>query len=277
MNKIRFKQRKLFKAVKILTVIAAIFIFVYIGIQPYVKNYSAELAVVLNYVCDILVVAVLAVLFLYVSKYGKCDSFLSSVENEINDAGYYFTSRTERDSESLINVIYEDLKSCGYSVNKNQTINDFDFSVKASKKNEFFYIADIDGADKNDVVAYLDAVINDLTVNNLKRKGNAVLCIVTDKADESAVGLSKMITPVGRKEQLKIALAICESESERVYFLGNVQTKCQQMIVNFAMNCELPIKEQYISKEKLPFQYELEKRMEGFTIKDYKNGNFYAH
>ncbi|MDE6155531.1 MAG: hypothetical protein K2F67_03740, partial [Eubacterium sp.] len=77
--------------------------------------------------------------------------------------------------------------------------------------------------------------------------------------------------------KINIALAICELSSRRVYFLGTEKTKCQQLISNYVMNCDLPIKEQYIGKERLPFQNELEEKMKSFNIKDFKNGNFTAH
>ena len=124
---------------------------------------------------------------------------------------------------------------------------------------------------------YLESVINDITINSLKRKGNVVLCFVTDNAKEDAISLSKMITPLGKKEKIKIALSICETATGRVYFLGNVQTKCQQMIANFVMNCDVPIKDQYIGKEKLQFQFDIEEKMKNFNITDFKNGNFYVH
>lgn len=276
MNKVRFKQRKLFKAVKILTVLAAVFIFVYIGVQPYVSDYSRQLALALNYICNALVIAVLTTLFIYFSRYGKCDSFLNAVENEINDAGCYLTSRSQRGSD-LADVIGDDLKNCGYLVSRNVEVNEFDFSIKATKGRQLMYIASIDNADKNDVVAHIDSVINDLTTRTLKRKADAVLCIITDTAKPDAVALSKMITPLGRREQIKIALAICENDTGRVYFLGNVQTKCSCMIANFVMNCDVPIKEQYICREKLPFQKELEEKMKTFTLKSFNNGSFYVH
>lgn len=277
MNKVRLKQRKLFKFMKALIIFSAIFIFVYIGAQPAVAEFNQTLALVIKYFCDIIVIAVLIMLFLYYSKYGKCDSFLSQIENEINDNGCYLTSREERDIDSYISVMCDDLQCCKYSVSKNLEICEFDFAVKAVKSKEFFYAVSLDNVDRNDVLAYLDSVIQDITVHSLKRKGNAVLCFVAENAADDAIALSKMITPLGKKEQLKIALAICEIASGRVYFLGNVQTKCQQMIANFVMNCNLPIKEQYICSDKLQFQYDLEERMQDFTIKDYLSGNFTAH
>lgn len=277
MKKTRLKQRKRFAVLKALIIFSAVFIFVYIGVQPYVKDYSSTLASAFSIICDVMVVAVLIAVFLYYSGYGKCDAFLNQVENEINDSGYYLTSRQGNTLEGYANAVTEDLQNCGYSVNTDLEINEFDFNVKAVNGKNYFYSATVNNVDKNDVVAYIDAVINDLTVKNLKRKGNVVICFFTDKAEESAVALSKMITPIGKKELIKIALAICEVNSGKVYFLGNNETKCQQMIANFVMNCDVPINSKYIGNEKLPFQYELEEKMKSFTVKDYKNGNFYIH
>lgn len=277
MNEIRKKQKKLYKIMKALVIFGAAFIFIFIGLQPTIKAYNQLLATVLMYVCDAVVIAVLVFLFSYYSKYGKCDSIMTAIENEINDNGYYLTSRKERENNSYINAVYQDLKNCGYSMNKDVEIADFDFSFKAMKKKEYFYCADVDGLDKNDVLAYLDTVITDVTVNSLKRKGNGVLCLITDKAEDDAISLSKMITPLGKKEQLKIAIAICELSTGRVYFLGNTETKCQQMIANFVMNCDVPIKEQYICRDKLPFQLDLAEKVKELTLKDIKSDYFSVH
>lgn len=277
MNEIRKKQKKLYKIMKALVIFGAAFIFIFIGLQPTIKAYNQLLATVLMYVCDAVVVAVLIFLFSYYSKYGKCDNIMTAIENEINDNGYYLTSRKERENNSYIDAVYHDLKNCGYSMNKDVEIADFEFSFKAMKKKEYFYCADVDGLDKNDVLAYLDTVITDITVNSLKRKGNGVLCLITDKAEDDAISLSKMITPLGKKEQLKIAIAICELSTGRVYFLGNTETKCQQMIANFVMNCDVPIKEQYICRDKLPFQLDLAEKVKELTLKDIKSDYFSVH
>lgn len=277
MNKIRFKQRRLFRLMRSLVIFGAVFLFVFIGAKPVINEYSELAATVLNYFSDALVVVILIVLFFYYSKYGKCDMFLSHIENEINDNGYYITSRVERDFESYLNAVIDDLKQCGYNISKNISLSDFDFSCKAVKRKEFFYLAALESVDRNDVLAYLDCVINDVAVQSLKKRGNAVMCFVTDRACDDAIALSKMITPLGKKEQFKIAVAICELETGNVYFLGNEQTKCQQMIANFAMNCDLPIKDKYIHHDKLQFQHDLENKMESFTIKDFENGSFSAH
>lgn len=277
MNEFRKKQKKLFRIMKTLIVFSAVFIFVYIGAQPYVANFSQTLAIAINYVCDGLVIVNLVIIFFYYSKYGKSDSFLTSVEYEINDAGYYITSREESTEEDYLNTVIEDLKSNNFSVDKNITVNTFTFDVRAYKKKEFFYIANIDALDKNDVIAYLDEVINDITVKNLKRKGNAVLCFITNKAQDDAIALSKMITPLGKKETIKISVAIVEPETKKVYFRGNEESVCRKLTANYVMNCDIPIKEKYIHREKLSFQHELEEKMKNFNIKDFKDGNFYIH
>lgn len=277
MNEFRKKQKTLFKTMKMLIVFSVVFIFVYIGAQPYVASYNQTLAIAINYACDCLVLINLAIIFVYYSKYGKSDSFLTSVEYEINDAGYYITSREEASRTDYLNAVVDDLKSNGFSVSKNIAVNDFTFDLRAYKRKEFFYIADIDALDKNDVIAYLQEVIDDITVKNLKRKGNAVLCFITDKAQDDAVALSKMVTPLGRKDVIKISVAIVEPETKRVYFRGNEESVCRRLTANYVMNCDIPIKDKYICKDKLPFQYEIEEKMKTFNIKDFKDGNFYIH
>ncbi|MGN1329689.1 MAG: hypothetical protein ACI4V4_08345 [Eubacterium sp.] len=277
MNEFRKKQKKLFKIMKALIIFSAVFIFLYIGARPYVADFNQTLAIAINYACDILVIVNLVIIFLYYSKYGKSDSFLTSVEYEINDAGYYITSREETQRADYLNAVTEDLKSNNFSIDKNITVNDFTFDVRAYGKKEFIYICDINLLDKNDVVAYLDEVIHDITVKNLKRKGNVVLCFITDKAQDDAIALSKMITPLGKKEVIKISIAIVEPETKKVYFRGNEESICRKMTANYVMNCDIPIKKQYICYDKLPFQYELEEKMKSFNIKDFKDGNFYIH
>jgi hypothetical protein len=277
MREFRRKQRRLYKIMKTFVIIGAVYIFIYIGVQPYLASVSNTVSMVCNYVSDFLVVAILVLLFLYYSKYGKSDSFLTSIENEISDVGYYFTARQVREQAEYKNAIVDDLRQCGFSINNNIVINDFEFDFRGVKKKEYFYCALVDNIDRNDILAYLDCVIYDITIKNLKRQGNAVLCFITDNAEDDAIALSKMITPLGKKEKIKIAISICELSTGRVYFLGNEKSKCQQMIANYVMNCDLPIKEQYIGKERLPFQDELEERMKSFNIKDFKDGNFYAH
>jgi archaellin len=103
-----------------------------------------------------------------------------------------------------------------------------------------------------------------------------VILFVTDTAGEDAIDLSKSITCYGKRDQLQIAYAIAEADTGRVYFLGNRVSKCQQMIANYVMGCELPIADAN-KGERLPFQDKLEEKMKTFTLAEFKNGTFFAH
>ena len=270
MREVRKKQKNFYKFLKSLVIFSVIFIFVYIGAQPYVKSFNETLAVAVNYACDILVIINLIVIFLYYSKYGKVESFLKDIENELEDAGYYINSRDKESIEQRCVTISNDLEKNGYKMNKL-------VEVRAIKGNNYFYIVNIEKVDKNDILAYLDEMIYDLTSNLFRRKGNGVLCFITDTACDDAIEISKMITPLGRKGQMKIALAIDETDTGNVYFQGREENKNKTQIANFVMNCEMPVKDNFIHKEKLPYQKKLEKKAEKFTLKDFNNGNFYIH
>ena len=137
-------------------------------------------------------------------------------------------------------------------------------------------MVNIDDLDKNDVIAHLDSVVYDITAVLMKRTGNAVLLFICDKADDEAIALSKSITTMGKKDKLKIAMAIAEVSTNRVYFLGNNPTKCQQMIATYVMDTEVPI-EDSLKGERLPFQDELEEHMKNFDLNEYRRGNFFSH
>lgn len=278
MREFRKKQKRLKKIMNSVVIVTAVYLFVYIGVEPVLaKSLGATVTMIAAYLSDILVVASMAVLFLYFSKYGKSDKFLESVENELSDTGYYFTARQEKDIDSYYNAVVENLRLNSFSVDEKVAVDDFEFTARATKGKSVIYILKEDEVDKNDLIAYQESAIYDLTSINLKRKADVVMLYICDRADDGAVSLSKMITPLGRKEQIKIANAVVEVPSSRCYFLGNKATKCQQLIANYAMNVEVPIKDEFKGKEQLPFQAELEEHMKEFNIKDFKAGTFYAH
>lgn len=278
MREFRQKQKRMKKLMNTLVIISAVYIFVYYGIEPSLAKWIGTAGTMaFAYVMYGFVLASLYILFQYTSKYGKSDKFLENVEYELSDVGYYLTSRNERNTNDYMSAVTEDLSSNGYSIRNDVEINDFTFDAIGYKGKEMFYIVNIDSLDKNDVIAYLDSAIYDVTALNVKRKGNGVVLFICDEADDGAVSLSKAITPLGKKEQIVFSIAIAEMSTGRVYFLGNKVSKCQQMIANYVMNCDLPIKEQYKSTEQLPFQAELETHMKDFNIKDFKNGTFFAH
>lgn len=277
MREFRRKQKIFNKIMKTLVISSVVFIFVYIGAAPYVAKWNETAALILNYFSDILVVVNMAVVFMYYSKFGKSDSFLNTIEYELADVGYYYSAREQCSEASYIGAMKDDFIKDGYKINTNVETGDFEFDLTAFKSKEFFYVVNVNDLTRNDIIAHVDAVVNDITVQNLKRVGNAVVCFVTDKAQEDAVAISKMITPLGKKEKIKIAICIVEPNDKKCYFLGNMQTKCQQMIVNYVMNCPIPIEDKYKGEKRLPFQDELESHMKDFNIKDFKDGTFYAH
>lgn len=276
MREIRKKQKKLRKIMQILLYVAIGVLVVYIGIEPTVAKASAVAALVMNYVCDLLVIASMFVLLMYYSKYGKVDGYLSRIEDELSDAGYYLSDRTQREMQSLTDAILEDLERYGYTVQRGLELSEMPFDACAMQKKEFFYVVSTEDLTRGDVLAYSDAAFTDLTVQKLKRSGNGVILFVTDKARDEAIDLSKSITCYGKRDQLQIAYAIAEANTGKVYFLGNRVSKCQQMIANYVMGCALPIPDEN-KGGRLPFQDKLEEKMKTFTIADFKNGTFFAH
>ncbi|MBO5494907.1 MAG: hypothetical protein J5964_04205 [Eubacterium sp.] len=277
MREFRKKQKRLYNIMRAVVIASAVYIFVYIGVQPYIAEFNNILDTVLRYLADGAVIAVLATVFVYYSKYSKTDSFLNYIEHELDDNGYYFTSREEKTCDSYCAAVLEDMKSCGYAIDGKCEIDEFDFEFVAHKGNSFLYCVNVSSLDKNDIIAYTDVVLNDLTAHKLKRKADAVLCFITDSAQKSALALSKNITTLGKKEQIKIANAIVNTELGTVYFLGNMNTKCRSIIAEHILNCELPLKDKYISSEKTDVQRELEEHMKSFTPEGFNNGTFFAH
>lgn len=252
--------------------------FLYIGAEPILaKQFGGVITMISAYIAYALILASLIMLFIYTSKYSKCDKYLEAIEYELSDAGYYFTSRTEKTPEQYLDVMREDLVNHGFDIKSNIEIDGFEFDLRAVKGKEYIYIVCVDDVDKNDVIAYQESAIYDVTATMLKRKGNAVVIFISNKVQESAVELSKVITPIDKKERMLFSNAIVELDTGRCYFLGNKPAKSQQMIANYVMNCEIPIKDKYIGKEKLPYQHRLKEHMNDFNLKDYNNGTFSAH
>ncbi len=277
MREFRKKQKILNKIMRAFLIFAVLFILIFIGAEPYIADISQVAATVINSFCDVIVIAAMVFLFIYYNRYSKSDSFLENIEYEISDWGFYYSTRTEGSIDELSNGVLKDLKNDGYAVNAKVKIGEIYYKFIAMKKKEFFYCTYVKGVKKDDVKERLNAAINNATVTNLKRKGSLVLLIITDKADESAIEVSKMVVPIGKKDQFQATVAIIEVESKKCYFLGNKIYKCQQMILSYVMKCGSPIDDKLKGARQLECQRELERHMESFDIKDFKNGNFSAH
>ena len=278
MEEIRKKQKRLKKIMRICVIFTAIFLLVYIGVSPVASGALGAGGIsALNYASDILVIVSLVLVLLYYSRYAKLELFLNDVQGEIEDCGYYLTARSEREVEPYFKAVCEDLTKNGYFIENNLELSELEFDARALKTKEFFYIVCIDELEKSDVIAYMDSAVYDTAAINLKRRGNCVVLFLSSKVDEDALSLSKAVTAMGRKNQLKFTSAIVDCTEGRVYFSGLNPTKCQQMIANYVMGCEVPIANELKGKEKLKFQYELEEKMKNFDINDFKNGTFSVH
>ena len=263
----------LFKKIKNISVCSVFFIiFIYIGIQPFVESLAF-----VRYAVYLLVIIGIAFVFFYESKFSAAERFIEETQLQIDDAGYYLTSRDESGIEDFSKALIEDLNSCGFKIDENSDSNGLSFDFTAVKGIEYIYCVKLEKGDRNDVIAYCEEAKNDLLSNKFKRKGECVVFFICDDADESAVALSKSFTRVfvSRYNVIIISPVIIEPGSKKVYFLGNRISRTQKLVSEFAMNCELPIKDKYICFEKLKFQKELEEKMKDFNLADFKSGKFY--
>ncbi len=265
---IRVKQKRLYALMKFFVVFGALFIVFYIGAKPTVDDFNPSVSVACSYACDALVVINLVLIFAYYTKYGKCDVVIGNISDETEDCGYYFINSEVMPQEEYISCINNKLCENMFSVKKDFELDELDFSFYADKRKEFVYCSRIDKLSRGDIIAYLDTVINDITYHTLKRQGNGVLLFVTDDAEEGAVSLSKLIVNLGRKNQIRLAIAIAQPQNGKLFFLGNQQTKRQQMIVNYAMLSALPIEDRLKAVDKLDFQAALSEKLNTATVSD---------
>lgn len=119
---------------RILLYAAIAVLVVYIGAEPLVAKASHVAALVMNYVCDALVIASMFMLLMYYSKYGKVDGYLSRIEDELADAGYYLSDRPEREIQPLTAAVLADLDRYGYTVERDLELCDMPFDARAMKK-----------------------------------------------------------------------------------------------------------------------------------------------
>jgi len=270
------KKQKLFKLMQNVSLtVTAVIIFIYIGAEPYIEDAFGN-TLPLQLVLFALVLFSAGLLFLYQSKYSKAADFIEDIMYEVNDCGYYLNARKECTTEEFINSVSKDLKENGFKTELNSEVNSLNFDVSAFKGIEFVYIVNTDNVDKNDVVVYSDSALYDVMQNKMKSKGSCVLVFVCNKADESAIALSKAISRTfSGKRVLKTGIAVAELSTNRVYFRGNEPSVIQKLVANYVMNCEIPIKERFKGNERLNFQYELENKLKSFNLNDFNSGKFF--
>ncbi|MBE6720538.1 MAG: hypothetical protein E7571_07820 [Ruminococcaceae bacterium] len=277
MREFRRKQRIVKRIMNAFVITTAVLLFILIGIEPMFKDGNAAgVGIALHYLCEALVIISLALVLYYYSKYSKSDTFLTNVEYELSDCGYYITKKDDDTVDGFYKSVRTDLINNAFSISENLELTELDFALRGVKRKELVYVVTTDVLDKNDVVAHLDSVVYDITAGLMRRMGDVLLIFICDKAEEDAVALSKTITVLGKKERLRVALAIAEVESGRAYFLGNNPTKCQQMAASYVLGTEVPIADS-LKGERLKFQDELEEKMKDFDLNEYTRGNFFSH
>lgn len=228
---------------------------------------------------QIILFAVLAVTLAYVLfyewRYGDAERYLKDAQCQISDAGYYLTARKQESPGGYVNAVKDDLAASGYRISEKVMCGDLEFDFVGTKPFEFFYAATFDTADHKDIAAYTLAAANDLANERMKRKGECVVLFVCRNADKGAIAVSKQFTRLqfSRSKTITVYPLIVDLSTRQVYFLGNKICRAQKMAVNYVLNCQIPLKPEYIGKEKLPFQQELADKLASFDFKAFKNAN----
>ena len=270
------KQLKRFRKFRNIAIVSiAVLIFLYIGAEPYLNKSFGNIGVFQS-VMFILVLSALIIEFYYESKYSKAAKYISDIDLQISDAGYYITSREENGIDEFYNSLKADIENSGYKLTENSDADGLTFDFYAGKGTEYIYAVKLDNTERSDVIAYLDAAKNDLLSNKLKRKGECVVLFITDKAEDSAIALSKAFSRVivSRYNVITISPAIIEPESKKVYYLGNRISPTQKIVTELVLKSEFPLDNKFIHFEKLSFQKELEKEVEDFNIQDFKSRKY---
>ena len=108
MSKFRKKQKRIKHITHSVSIVTALYMLFFIGAETYIRNTFGS-SVIFNYIAQVLIVVSLILLLVYYSTYGKCERYLEKKENEIADAGYYLTARTETTSEQYFRAVCDDL------------------------------------------------------------------------------------------------------------------------------------------------------------------------
>lgn len=211
----------------------------------------------------------------YEWRYGDAERYLNDAQCQINDAGYYLTARKQESPGGYVNAVKDDLAASGYRISEEVSCGELAFAFTGTKPFEFFYAVTLDTADGKDIAAYTLAAANDLSQERMKRKGEGVVLFVCRETANSAIAVSKQFTRLqfSRSKTITVYPVIVDLSTRQVYFLGNKICRAQKMAVNYVLNCEIPLKPEYICTEKLPFQQELAEKMEAFDFKAFKNAD----
>lgn len=246
------------KLTRVLLIAMVVFILVFIGIEPALIRHYGNISYFHIALYFIVLLALSALLF-YESKYKKIENCHEKMQYVLSDAGYYYTARSEKEPKAFADAIIQDATECGYRVSYHKEAAELEFYAVLQHKKDLMYLVTLEETDKNDMLAYLDSALHDISAVQLQRTGNAVVLFICNHAAEEAVALSKKRTDIqtARHAWLHLAYAICEVPESKVYFLGNKADRCRWLITHFAMHCEVPVPKSYMASQLLPFQEKL--------------------
>ena len=254
--------------------IDAVMIVAYIAFEATINN-RLQNPIVYQIILFVSLLITVVYLLFYEWRYGDAERYLKDAQCQISDAGYYYTARKQESPGGYANAVREDMASSGYRISDKVQCGDLSFEYTGTKPFEFFYAATFDTVGRKDIAAYMLAAADDLSRERLKQKGECVVLFVCNTAEKGAIAVSKQFTRLqfSRRKAITVYPIIVELSTRQVYFLGNKICRAQKMAVNYVLNCDLPLKPEYIGKEKLPFQNELAEKLASFDFKAFKDAN----
>lgn len=221
-------------------------------------------------ISTVLILGTVAVTFFF-SRYKKSSVFVERIWAEIHDCGSYINNVKADNLKAYETVVYNHLNADFFAVNSDVCLSEREFSFQAVKKKNILYFAKCKKLTAADFFACSDAVTSAMAAANVRQKQTAVLLIAADSIDTDVLSYSKMTTVLGK---IMVYPMLVDVPAGLAYFFNDNSGKTAFALKNALGYPDGQIPEECKQKAQLPFQKELEKKMQYFTIKDYKDGRF---
>lgn len=253
----------LFNTMLIIT-LAFMFIAPFFG-EWFKANYN-----IYQTISAVLIIATICSTFFF-SRYKKASKFVDKIFTEIDDCGYYLLANKQKDLNEFSLSCYNSLGTDFFEVNSNVMISGRFFDFVAQKKKETVYFAKQKKLTKEDFFEFSDIVNSAAASANVRQKQTIVLAIACEKLDEDVIAYTKMTTELGKVVVYPLIVSISDGKT---YFLNDGKGEINFALKNILCYSNGIISEQYRVNEKLEFQKDLEKRMDGFEMKLFREGKF---
>lgn len=231
--------------------------------------YMANMRTVTN-INSVLILLTLVATFFF-SRYKKADKYVESISNEINDSGSFQMNRSEEQADDLIVTVYNDFQEDLFAVHSNVSIEGLTFDFKAAKGKNIVYAVKIKRLTMERYCEYMDAVNQTTSFSNVRARQTVVCCFVCNEVAQDVIAVSKMTTTISKTVVYPM---IVNAAEKTAYFLSINGGRTAFAVKNILGYSDGIIPESAKSKEKFPFQKELERKMLYFNLKDFKNGRF---